>query len=175
MGNRMFVALLLSVLCLSPTSAQDSSDLEIVKDKVRHHLEFKMPGWKHKRGIPMLGSRDVIEDFWSVSNRVVKISILPHKSPEEAQEVLRRFVKYDRQKEELKGLGDEAYAWGYGLSNIVFSRGRFTVYVSTTANVDEDADARSLNQSQRGDREKSEMRRLSKEFAKHMANAIDLP
>ena len=119
--------------------------------------KINMPGWKHKRGEPMLGSKNVIEDFWSISNRVIKISVLPHKSAEEAREALRAFVKYDREREEIKGLGDESYAWGYGLSNIVFSKGRFTFYVSTTANVDRDADARSLSQRERGERERLEM------------------
>ena len=75
----------------------------------------------------------------------------------------------------MKGLGDEAYGWGYGMSNVVFTRGKSIVYVSTYAEVDSEPEARSLSQAEKGEREKSEMRRLSREFAKHMVSAIDLP
>jgi hypothetical protein len=88
---------------------------------------------------------------------------------------LKGFLKYESQKEELKGYGDEAYGWGYGTSRVVFRRGRFIVYVSTYAEVDSDPDARSLSQSEKGEREKSETRRLNREFAKHILTAIDLP
>lgn len=171
----IILAAILSIVFVGPVKAQGQEDLAKVADKISHQLEIKMPGWKHKHGEPMLGSQNVIEDFWSVPNRVVKISVIPHKSANEAREILSAFVQYDSEKEELKGLGDEAYAWGYGLSNIAFRRGKLTVYVSTTANVDGDADARMLSQEERGVRERFEMRRLSREFAKHASNAIDLP
>jgi len=47
--------------------------------------------------------------------------------------------------------------------------------VSTYAEVDSDPDARMMSRAQRGERERSEMKRLSKEFAKHMTDAIDAP
>jgi hypothetical protein len=156
-------------------SAEDRLALERLDEKVSGHLELKLPGWKHKHGEPMLGSKNVIEDFWSVANRVVKVSILPHESAKEARSVLREFVKYNSEKEELKGLGDEAYAWGYALSNIAFREGAFTFYVSTTAKVDQDADARLLPAAKRDERERLEMRRLSREFAQHVVDAIDAP
>jgi len=171
----VIVATILAIVFIGRVKAQEQEDLAKVADKVSHQLQIKMPGWKHKHGEPMLGSKNVIEDFWSIPNRIVKISILPHKSANEARERLRAFVQYDREKEELNGLGDEAYTWGYGLSNIAFRRGRFTIYVGTTANVDGDADARMLSEKERGERERLEMRRLSREFTKHASNAIDLP
>jgi hypothetical protein len=134
-----------------------------------------MRQWKHKRGESIEGSKNVVIEFWSFSNRVVKVSIIPHTSADEARQALLDFVRYDRDKEEIKGLGDNAYAWGYGLSNIVFRRGRLNVYVSAYAEVDSDPDARMLSQVERGERERLEMKRLSKEFAKHMVDAIDLP
>jgi len=89
--------------------------------------------------------------------------------------VLQRFARYSLNKQELKGFGDEAYALGYGLADVAFRRGRFTVYVSTTADVGSDPDGRTLSQSERFEREKSEMQRLSREFAKHMVSAMDAP
>ena len=101
---------------------------------------------------------------------------MPHKTPDEAREAIREFVKYDREKQELNGFSDEAYAWGFGLGNVVFRRGKFNVYVSTVADVDDDADARTLSQSERDARMKSEMKRLSQEFARLVSVAlIDVP
>lgn len=175
MRNQIVTAAILSLLCLSHAAAQNQADLDRLGDKLSYRLETKMPGWKHKRGEPMFGSKNVIEDFWSRPNRVVKISVILHKSPAEAHETMLGFVKYAREKEQLRGLGDEAYARGDSLSKVAFRRGQFTVYVSTVADVDGDPDARMLTQVERGQREKSEIRRLSREFAKHVADAIDLP
>jgi hypothetical protein len=176
MKSRIFVVLVLSGLFLSQgAAAQDESELNTLDDKFRHLVATKMPGWKHKRVAPMMHSANVRIQVWSFPNRAVKISIVPYKSAQEAGEVLRGFIKYESQKEELKGLGDEAYGWGYGRSNVVFTRGKSIVYVSTYAEVDSEPEARSLSQAEKGEREKSEMRRLSREFAKHMVSAIDLP
>ena len=90
MRNRIVTAVILSVLCLSHATAQNQADLDRLGDKLSYHLGAKMPGWKHKHGEPMLGSKNVIEDFWSLSNRVVKVSIVSHKSAEEAHDVRAR-------------------------------------------------------------------------------------
>jgi len=75
----------------------------------------------------------------------------------------------------LGNLGDEAYSWGNARANVVFRRDRFIVYVSTTANIDADPDARDLTGSQRTERTRSEMKKLSKQFAKDVVDAIDTP
>ena len=146
-----------------------------LEDKINNYLEKQFPDWKHKRGESMQGSKNVLDELWSSSTRVVKVSIVPHKSAAEAKDAIDQFVKYDREREELKGLGDEAFAWGYGLSNVVFSRGTLNVYVSTYADVASDPDANTLTQSEKVEREKSEMKRLSREIAGHVVHAIDLP
>ncbi len=175
MKGRIIVALFLSCFFLSQAAAQDQSELDRLGDKFNRHLETRMSGWKHKRREPIQGSKNVLIEFWASSNRVVKVSVVPYKSAQEASEVLRGFLKYDTQKEELKGFGDEAFGWGYGMSNVVFTRGKLIVYVSTYAEVDSDPEARSLTERERGERERVEMRRLSREFAKLMADAMNLP
>jgi hypothetical protein len=175
MKKRLPIAFLLLGLLVITAIAQSDADLDRLDAKVNEHLERKMPGWKHKRGEPMEGSKNVLIEFWSTSTRAVKVSVVPYASAQAAEGVLKGFLKYESQKEELKGYGDEAYGWGYGASRVVFRRGRFIVYVSTYAEVDSDPDARSLSQSEKGEREKSEMRRLNREFAKHILTAIDLP
>ncbi len=175
MRTRIFAALALSAVLLGQSFAQDPSELDRLDTKFSQYFESIMPGWKHERVEPVMKSENVLIEFWSFSNRKVKVSILPHKSDEEAREVLQRFARYSLNKQELKGFGDEAYALGYGLADVAFRRGRFTVYVSTTADVGSDPDGRTLSQSERFEREKSEMQRLSREFAKHMVSAMDAP
>lgn len=175
MKNRLFFALVLSGICFTQAAAQGPLDLDGLDNKLSHHLKLKMPGWKHKRGQPITGSVNVLEGTWSFPNRKIKVSIVPYDSPAEARAAMREGVKYQRENESLKNLGDEAYAWGYRLSNVVFTSGRFSVYVSAGANVYEDPDARTLSEVELRSREYSEIRRLSREFAKHLADAMDLP
>ena len=156
--------------------AQNSAELNVLDEKLTRYFEEKMPDWKHQRVEPIAGSGDnVLIEFWSFAYRKVKVSILLHRSVEEAQQVMQNHVRYAIDKEILTGLGDEAVASAYAASLVAFRRGKFTVYVSTTADVDSDADARSLNQEQLLERERSEMKRWSREFAKHVVNAMDAP
>ena len=150
-----------------------SEDVNGLDEKLRRYLEQTMPGWTHERVEPLAKSENVLIQFWSSSNRRVKVSILVHKSTAEAKDVLQQHAKYSSDNESLRDLGDEAYATRS--SDVAFRRGSLTIYLTAIANVDADADAQTLTQTQRSDRERSEMRRLSREFAKQVAMAIDSP
>lgn len=158
-----------------PAEAQQQTDLDQVGDKLSRHIAMRMPGWQHKRGTPIQGSKGVIVETWTFPNRVVKISMVQRKSAEDARERLIKFAQEEADARELKGFGDEAYSWGEEGANIIFRRGKYTVYVTTIADVERDADAPALSREQKRDRRKSEMKRLSKELAKHAAAAIDEP
>jgi hypothetical protein len=175
MKNRVAVIFVLGTLLLSQALAQDRSKLDALDEKVKRDFEKSMPEWKHERVEPVVKSENVLIEFWSFENRKVKVSILPHESVEKAHEVFKNHERYSANKEVLNGVGDEAITSGYGSADVAFRRGRFTVYVSTSADVDADADARSLSQSERFNREKSEMVRLSRAFAKQMARVLDAP
>ena len=176
MKDRVLAAFVFLTLALGHAFAQHKAELNKLDEKLTRHLEKQMPEWKHERGEPIAGSDDsVLIEFWSFSNRKVKVSILSHDSIVDAQKTMQQHARYSFNKEILTGLGDEAYASGYGSSLVAFRRGKLTVYISTTAEVDADADARSLTQEQRFSREKSEMNRWSREFARHVVNAIDAP
>lgn len=176
MKNRFFSAfVLVTLLSAQALVAQNQSELDALDEKIKRHFEKTIPGWKHERVEPVMKSENVLIEFWSAGNRKVKVSILPHNSEEEAREVFKRRGQYGLNKEVLKGLGDEAAASGYGGSDLAFRRGKYTIYIRSTADVDADPDARGLTQEQRFEREKSEMRRLSREFAKHVADALDAP
>lgn len=151
------------------------SDLDQTADKVARGMAAQMPGWQHKRARLIQGSRDVSVEIWTLPNRVVRVSMMLRRSPEDARERLKAFVAEEPEASELKGLGDEAYSWGDGGANIIFRRGKYTVYVSTIADIDKDADAVGLTAEQKSERRKHEMKRLSKEVAKNATSAIDAP
>lgn len=174
MKNRIAAIFVLSTL-LVQALAQDQSKLDALDEKVRRDFEVTMPGWKHQRVEPIVKNENVLIEFWSFANRKVKVSILPHESVEKAREVFNNHQRYSFNKEVLNGIGDEALASGFGSADVAFRSGKYTVYLSAVADVDADADARSLSQSERSKREKSEMVRLSRAFARHLARVLDAP
>jgi HrpA-like RNA helicase len=175
MRNRVAVIFVLWILLVSQVLAQDRTKLDALNEKIRRDFEMTIPEWKHERVEPIVKTENVLIEFWSFANRKVKISILPHESAEKAHEVFKNHERYSPNKQVLNGLGDEAVASGYGSADVAFRRGKFTVYISATADVDADADARSLSQAERFKREKSEMVRVSREFARHMVRVLDAP
>jgi hypothetical protein len=170
MQRQLISPLIVFSVLASTAMSQDDGELERLANKVTQHIATQMTGWQHKRLIQP--SKDVIVDFWTHPNRIVKISMMQRKSVEEAHDNLVQFASVERDARELKGLGDEAYSWGYGGSNIVVRRGTYTVYVSTNAEVNRDADAGALSREQKSERRISEMTRLSREFARHAATVI---
>jgi len=175
MRRRILFGFGLSLVLLSHAIGQGQLDLDRLDEKFAHQLQRELPGWKHERGKPMNGGTTLLIQYWSLSNRKIKIAISPQKSAEEARDRIQNFGKTMKEAVELSGFGDEAYSWGYEGSNIVFRRGKFVVFVSTYAEVESDPDARSLTPEQRNERQRSEVNRWSREFARHMAAAIDQP
>jgi hypothetical protein len=171
MQIHLISALVFLGMLASTAMAQDDGELERVATKVTQHIATQMPGWQNKRLIQP--SKNVVIDFWSIPNRIVKISLIQQESDEETRTSLAKFARHEPNILAVKGLGDEAYSWGYGGSNIVFRRGKYSVWVSTNAEVDHDADAAVLSWEQKSERKISEERRLSKEFATRAADVIN--
>jgi len=175
MKKPVFACVVFLGLLLGQVTAQTDAELSRLEEKSNRHLENKMPGWKHERGEPIRGSEGVLVDFWSFQKRKVKIEVVPYSSAQTAKDAFLQFSKYEPEREDLKGLGDDAFAWGYAGANVAFRRGRFIIYVSSYAAVESDPDARSLTPEQMDKRQRSEMKKWSKEFAKQMSTAIDQP
>lgn len=169
----MILAVLLLGVISAFQGAQAPVDLNLLDDKLSRYVATKMPGWKSQRIDPIQGSKGVLIEIWSFPNRVVKIAVSTNKSAEGARQILQGFGRDTKEAEFLKGFGDEAYAWGYRGSNLVMRRGRIIIHISANADVDDDPDARALTEPERRAREYSEIKRLPKEFAKHLVSAID--
>src|SRR5260370_27645879 len=118
MRIKMILAIALLSITFPQTIAQDKRELDKLEEKFSRYFEKAMPGWKHERVEPIVPTENVLIQFWSASERKVKVSIVPYRSGAEARAALDIFMKYERDKETLKDFGDEAYGWGYGFSNV---------------------------------------------------------
>jgi len=173
--KRSILLLIVFFVTIMVLFAQQQTDLDRTGDKLARNMSDRMPGWQHRRGNLIRGSSGVIVEIWTLPNRIVKVSLIQRESVDDAREKLARFAQEEGGLQEVRGFGDEAYAWGDEGANIVFRRGKYTIYVTTIADVDRDADAPSLGQEQKKQRRSSEMKRLTKEVAKNAAGAIDIP
>ncbi len=165
---------LLVLLSAAHAMAQSDLDLDALDQKLQSHLEKKMPGWEHRRIQPIEGSKAVLIQTWTIPNRGVKISITRSKSATEAKEHLQNFMR-EVKGEPLAGLGDEAFVWGFDGSDMEVRKGRYIFDLNAGANVMRDPDALGLTPAERSVREKAEVKRIIREFAKHVTDAIDVP
>lgn len=156
-------------IVLSIAVAQGNAELDRLDEKISSHLATQFPGWRHKRVEPVAPSSTVLVQFWSSANRVVKVSVAIHHSTEEAKREIQDFLKF-RQPQELRGFGDEAFAAEPEGRTIVFRRGRYVIYLSTVADVEGDSDAASLSKAERETRQKAEVQRIGKEFARQVSS-----
>jgi hypothetical protein len=154
--------------------AQEQTELEQTGNKLARDMADRMPGWQHRRGNLIKGSSGVVVEIWTLPNRIVKVSMMKRDSVDDAREKLAKFAQEEGGLHELKGFGDEAYAWGDDGANIVFRRGKYTIYITTIADVDRDSDSSALSPQERHARKASEMKRLSKQVAKEAVDALDL-
>lgn len=162
-------------LTLSYTVSAQTTDLDRLDEKLRKHLEKRMPGWSYKRITPIQGSTGVLIQVWSMQNRAVRIVVVPKRSATEAKESMQNFPRNVREAQQWSEVGDEGYAWGFELRQIHFRRGKTIVDIEVGADVDTDPDASTLTWSERRVREKAEVKKWTKEFANHVGDAVDVP
>lgn len=173
MKTLTYAASLVIIILASSGVASGQSDLDKLDEKFSRHIQKVLPGWQHERVDPINKTENVLIQFWYSSGKSVKISVNPYHSAADAKAALEEFAKYARQKEILADVGDQAYTWGFANSKIVFRKGKLVVIVSARADVGAAPDERMLTQEERLEREKNQMVRWTREFAKHAAKAID--
>lgn len=165
---------LLMVMALGQALAQEQPDLDRLDEKFRAHLKTRMVGWTYKRGEPIEGSKGVLIQNWFYPNRGVRIAVTEMKSVEAARQAMQLIVR-DANGKPLQGFGDEAYIWGFEGSDLEVRRGRYVFDLNAGADVERDADARMLTPAQKHTRRQAEVKRIIREFAKHLVDAIDIP
>ena len=164
-------ALLLLTVLVGQAAAQ--SEIQQLADRLSESVKAEKPQWQHRRGGGAHAAEDaVVVQSWSFSHRGVSVSIVSHASVAEAQAALEKFLFYEKDKRRIGALGDEAWGWGMYGADIALRKGRFTVYVSVSAHVDADPDARTLNREAKEARRKAEHLRLAQEFVGHLRTAF---
>ena len=153
---------------------QGKPDLDRLDEKISSHLESKLTGWIHKRVEAFGGSTTVLVQGWGSTNRAVKVAVAVRESPDDAKKEIRSYLQFRRETEELTGFGDEAYAPERNGPQIVLRKGRYVIYVSTIAHVEEDAEAQYLSQVELATLRQSEVQRITKEFAR-LLSSVELP
>jgi cell fate (sporulation/competence/biofilm development) regulator YlbF (YheA/YmcA/DUF963 family) len=165
----MSIALVLATF-VSVTVGQRRADVDRVGEKIATQLESRLSGWRHKPVEPFGPGSNIVVQSWSLTNRTVKVAVAIHESAEDAKAEIRNFLQFKREPQELRGFGDEAFVTDPDGSDIVLRRGRYVIYISSLANVENDSDARKLSKVEREARQKTEVQRIGKEFAKQLSS-----
>src|SRR6185369_2059410 len=146
MKRKIFTAVAFLAILTGSAHAQPRSELDRLDDTFKRIIGRAFPDWKYERGEPVWNTANVLIQFWSTPRKVVKIAVVPYHSASEARDVVSKFVKSELDRETLSQVGDEAYAWGYASSNIVFRRGSVVVYTSVTVEIGAAPEERMLTQ-----------------------------
>ncbi|PYS22440.1 MAG: hypothetical protein DMF72_13475 [Acidobacteria bacterium] len=173
--KRLLWTVTCALMLLFAYTANAQNDLDRLDDKLRKHLEKKMPGWSYSRVEPMQGGAGVLIQVWSSKNRKVRIVAIQKGSAADAKESMNNFARNVREAQPWVEAGDEGYAWGYDLRQTHFRRGKIIFDIEVGADVNLDDDARSLSGAERQSREKAEIKRWTKEFANHVVDVADAP
>ena len=164
MKTLISVGIILAVLAFAQT--QRKEDLDGLSEKIINHLESKLPGWQHRR-LPPFGTPEskVVDQVWSIPNRIVKVAVAVRGSAEDAKKEIRSFLEFRQDPQELTGIGDEAFWPERNGPSLVLRKGRYVIYLSIVLFVEEDPDAQKLTKAEQQARAKSETERILKEFA----------
>lgn len=169
MKTLMSTALILAAF-VSVAVGQRRADVDRVGEKIATQLESRLSGWQHKRVEPFGPSSNIVVQSWSTTNRSVKVAVAIRESAEDAKKEIRGFLQFRHEPQELNGFGDEAYVTEPNGSDIVLRRGRYVIYISSLADVENDSDARNLSKVEREARQKAEVHRIGKEFARQLSS-----
>ena len=110
MKRQVLIVFAILTLIGNSTFAHQGWEPDKLDEKLVQYFKKTRPDWKHERVEPITGSENVLIQFWSLSNRKVKVSILLHESVEKARDVMRTHARYAFNLETLTGIGDEAYS-----------------------------------------------------------------
>jgi hypothetical protein len=159
---------ILPLLLFSVAFAEGKIDLDQLEKMTSIQLESKLPGWRHKR-LERGASSNVLVQSWGSTNRSVMVVFIIHETAEGAKKEVRSFLQFKREPEELKGFGDEAFATDIYNSTIIMRRGRYVIYSSIVAHIEDDADAQNLSQIEQQTYWKNEIQKVGKLFVKELS------
>jgi hypothetical protein len=141
-------------------------------DRIERGIKEDHPDWKLQRIEPIVKTENVIIDHWHFEDSGVRVSFVPHKNAQDAKEAVEHFRRYMKCKEAISDLGDEGCWFGGTGTELVFRRGRITVYISSAVELGRDP---YVDQMMEPKEAIAAMKKLSKEVGQHAAKAIDAP
>lgn len=170
-GSLMLIAVGLIVASLASVAVgQGKTEVDRLAETIAKQMEPKLTGWRYRRVEAFQPSSTIVAQSWYTPTRVVSVTVAIRETAEDAKKEIKSFLEFRREPQELTGFGDEAHATDRDYPTIVMRRGRFVIYISTVAFVDSDPDAQTLSKAELETRNKSEIQRLGKEFAKHLSS-----
>lgn len=167
----MLIAVVLIVATLASVAVgQGKTDVDRLAEKIAKQLEPKLTGWRYRRVEAFQPSSTIVVQSWYTPTRVVSVKVAIRETDEDANKEIKSFLQFRSEPQELTGFGDEAYATERDYRSIVMRKGRFVIYINPVAYVETDPDAQTLSKAELETRNKSEVERLGKEFAKHLSS-----
>ena len=157
------IALSLFTSAAVASHTQNTAELAALADKVVSSVQGQKPDWEYQSIQPITGSNDVILQQWTLDNQSIRIAITSYKSAQDAAAAISQLAREGPATERSQGLGDEGITWGRGV--VSFRKRNFTIDVSATNNKPT-LDRSELNKNA------TEERKLAKEFARMVADAI---
>ena len=112
------------------TRAQDkSSELWQIEDRLIVSVGQQFDGWKHISIAPMEGSNDVVINQWSNDSKSARVTIIRHRSEEEARRKLRSLTTTLKALKTMTDSGDEQYVRPNTSGSVIYQKQQFTVNI----------------------------------------------
>lgn len=157
------VLLILSMGSTIHSSPQSFTDLNALGERIVTTVQAQKSDWKYEAVSPIEGSADVILQQWTSDSRSVRIAIVSHGSRTAASKALGALKTNGEGRDDLEGLGERSVSWGK--NTVSFKTLDFTVDVSAV-------DTREILDVTESSKHVGDERKLCREFARLVANAI---
>lgn len=153
---KMLFAFTLAFLCVQPgnVAAQKTTELDTISEKIQSAISQAMPEWKCRRGEPITGKNSVVIMSCRFCEAGVVVSVIRLASVDEAAKRFHDGGRFERDRENVSGIGEEAYAHGFRKASFVFRRQNLIVSVSISAE------------------DMQDMEKISKRFAEIVSDAL---
>jgi hypothetical protein len=112
------------------TRAQEKSgELWQIEDRLIQSVGQQFDGWKHISVAPIEGSYDVVINQWSIDNKSARVTIIRHRSEEEARTKLRSLATTLKALKTMTDSGDEQYVRPNTSGSVIYQKQQFTVNI----------------------------------------------
>jgi hypothetical protein len=162
----LVVTLIVLGLYVSASPQGAVSDVPSLGNIISASIHNKKPDWELESLTPSRESQGVVIQQWTLNKQSVRITLVPHSSADDASRAVRDLGRDNQTKEPLSNLGDEGLSWGRG--TVTFRKGQVTINVNAVIR----RNHRENRENKEGDKILQEERKVCREFARIIADAI---